>query len=98
MDKVMQSDSIANYHSFIRELIKEENAISNHRMTWLILLQGLLFTGYANLSDKGLAPYIIGLLGVGISLCIKSSFIFNNRAMEGILKKRYISFTIDGGA
>lgn len=89
-----------NYDSVIREMIKEETSIANSRMNWLILLEGLLFTGYSNLSTKGFSAYVVGILGFFISLCMRYSFLSNEKAIAFImdrwniyLKKNNLKYT-----
>ncbi|HEX2924759.1 MAG TPA: hypothetical protein VHP38_00625 [Ruminiclostridium sp.] len=79
--------SDSGYDSVIRDMIKEETSIANSRMNWLILLEGLLFTGYSSLSSKGFSSYIIGILGFFISLCMRYSFLSNEKAIAFIMDR-----------
>lgn len=36
----------AQYASVIRDLIKHENEVTNHRIMWLLIVQGLLVNAY----------------------------------------------------
>lgn len=55
----------------IREMIRHENTLINHRITWFSTLQGLLFTALAFSWDKkdaaGLS-YVFAVLGILLSI------------------------------
>lgn len=53
----------------IREMIFREAEFTNHRVTWLVTLQGLLFAalGFAWKDGKELIP-VLACLGVGVAL------------------------------
>ena len=49
----------------VRELIKQESDVSNHRLTWMVTLQGFLFASLSFAWDKGIAlSAVLALLGV----------------------------------
>lgn len=54
----------------VREMIRNENDMMNHRITWLILVQGLLFTAIgAALDKKDFASLllVVSMLGVVVA-------------------------------
>lgn len=86
-----------NYDKVIRELIKSETDYVNSRMNWLILLQGLLFTGFYHIFQYCLPlACAISILGILISLIMKRSFWSNEKAIAFILKK-WDKFISDNG-
>jgi hypothetical protein len=59
------------YESVVRKMIQHEDAVINHRVTWMCTLNGLLFTAIGLLWDKSpsrLLMIIIGCLGFVVSL------------------------------
>ncbi len=56
----------------IRSMIQHENELVNHRLTWLITGQGLLFAALSFAWDKNVESLfkILILLGVGLSIII----------------------------
>src|SRR5205085_12141104 len=49
----------------IREMIKQESDVSNHRLTWMVTLQGLLFAGLGFAWKEGKALItVLAILGV----------------------------------
>ena len=49
------------YASVIRELIRHENDVTNHRIMWLLVFQGLITNAYVNalrwlIQDQHLRP------------------------------------------
>jgi hypothetical protein len=84
------SHEISTYKGFdcvIREMIQQETATVNNRMNWLILLQGLLFAGYSNLSKNGYSSFIFAAMGIIVSFCMLKSFLSNEKAIRFILSK-----------
>jgi hypothetical protein len=59
----------ANDANTIRDMIYKEVEFINHRVTWLVTLQGLLFAalGFAWKDGKELIP-VLCVLGIGVSL------------------------------
>lgn len=72
----------------IRHLINEETNLVNCRMTWLILLQGLLFAGFCSIFDKDIfIAAFIAVIGIVVSIIIRHSFWENEKAIAFILSK-----------
>ncbi|WP_156500124.1 hypothetical protein [Ectothiorhodospira sp. BSL-9] len=72
----------------IREMIKHEANVSNHRLTWLAALQGLLFAALGFFwCSEGAGPYILilSVLGVFSSASSLYSLWLAHRATENIL-------------
>jgi len=71
----------------IREMVKQEGELINHRITWLVTLQGLLFAalGFAWKDGRELIP-ILSLLGMLTSASTLSVLILAHRAFESLLK------------
>jgi hypothetical protein len=74
------------YANIVREMIRHENDLVNHRLTWLCVIQGLLFTALGATLDKANHEYIqIGLSLFGIAVSI-SSYIGLKLANYAIIK------------
>jgi hypothetical protein len=59
----------------VREMICSEDEFINHRLTWLVTLQGLLFAALGIAWEKPKFQFLIILLGiVGIVVSITSFF------------------------
>ena len=57
------------YASVIRTMIKNENEITNHRLTWMLIFQSILFAASASFWEIHLLLFIvIGLLGLFTSI------------------------------
>ncbi|MCG5526588.1 hypothetical protein LRB11_16925 [Ectothiorhodospira haloalkaliphila] len=72
----------------IREMIKHEANVSNHRLTWLAALQGLLFAALGFFwHSEGAGSYILVLSVLGVSSSASSlySLWLAHRATEEIL-------------
>ncbi len=55
----------------IRELLRQENDVMNHRMTWFLTLQGFLFAALAFGWDQGSALItVLGLVGIMSSFSV----------------------------
>jgi hypothetical protein len=75
----------ADQTSIVREMIYKENEYINHRMTWLVALQGLLFTALSFSSkDAKQLIWIFALLGTGIALSSWLSLIFSEKAIQNL--------------
>jgi hypothetical protein len=81
------------YAAIIREMIRHENDLVNHRLTWLCQIQGFLFTalGVSFTNDLCHNAHIIRpiLIGIGISVSI-SSFVglkMSGLAISELIKK-----------
>ena len=69
----------------IRSLIQHENDLQNHRLTWLMTLQGLLFAalGFAwDKNDTRVLVVIFSILGIAVSLSAWSALRLSNAAYE----------------
>ncbi|WP_321418952.1 hypothetical protein [uncultured Desulfobacter sp.] len=71
----------------IREMLREETALVNNTMNWLLLLQGLLFAALGTLQSQKFTAAIVSSLGLCACLSIHISFRFNERAIHFILSK-----------
>ena len=61
----------SDYEVVVRAMIKHENELMNHRITWLSTLQGLLFAalGFAwDKHDAQVLVFIISIIGIVISI------------------------------
>lgn len=53
------------YVDVLRSLVRQENDLTNHRTTWLLVTQGILFATASAPTNEALAPtIIIGIFGV----------------------------------
>lgn len=53
----------------LRTLIRHENDVTNHRTSWLLVAQGILFAAAVNLLHKHWFPVLVLAL-IGIGLCV----------------------------
>src|SRR5215470_14981895 len=59
------------YVTVIREMIRHENDLTNHRTMWLLVVQGLLVNAYVSARGGG-TPVIVMLSLVGILVTVSS--------------------------
>lgn len=72
------------YEDTIRSMISEENALINHRVTWMSTLQGLLFTALGFAWDKANSRDLITvfcLLGIFVACFSFHTLFMATRAM-----------------
>jgi hypothetical protein len=55
------------YPTVIREMIRHENDVTNHRIMWLLIVQGLIANAYVSAHDSSLAP-VLAAMGVLVTL------------------------------
>lgn len=62
------------YAATLRALIRHENDVTNHRTTWLMVTQGLLFTAVsAVIKDVPWAAAVVALVGILVTVSIGHS-------------------------
>ncbi|AFY46734.1 hypothetical protein Nos7524_0831 [Nostoc sp. PCC 7524] len=73
----------------IRSMIEHENNLQNYRLTWLMTIQGLLFTGLGFAWDKkdamGLVT-IFCLVGILVAISTWSALKLSDSALENLVK------------
>ena len=62
------------YTTVLREMIRHENDVTNHRIMWLLLGQGLIANAYVG-SPSGVRSISTALAGVGVLLTLSTYFI-----------------------
>ncbi len=68
--------------SVVRELIKHENELVNHRLTWFITLQGLLFAALGFAWDKADSKGLIFVFcGLGVLSAASTATVLHGGAM-----------------
>jgi hypothetical protein len=78
------------HYRALREQWTHEDNLVNHRLMWLILSQGLLFTAYGTLSTAKLHWLVIGFPFFGIAVAAVIGFsIFAALAATGEIKRRF---------
>src|SRR5262245_51619269 len=60
------------YVTVIREMIRHENDLTNHRTMWLLVVQGLLVNAYVAARGGGGEPVVLMLSLVGILVALSS--------------------------
>lgn len=66
------ADGLRNEAQVVRDMIRHEDFLTDHRTTWLLQCQGLLFLALAFAWDKSpLLVLVLSLLGIRLSLSIK---------------------------
>jgi hypothetical protein len=75
------------YTMVIREMIRHENDVTNHRIMWLLIGQGFIANAYFTAMGKGLAPsFMLSIVGIVITL---SAFLMLYRSY---LARGYLEF------
>jgi amino acid transporter len=74
------------YATVIRDLIKHENDVTNHRIMWLLIVQGLLVNAYVVLRRDANAAYGLALAGVFVTL---SAFVMLYKSYQA---RGYLNF------
>jgi hypothetical protein len=90
----MENETYSGYDKVIRDLINQETTLVNTRMSWLLIVQGLLFSGCSQFYDKNLlCSIVLSVVGLCVSLGMKFSFWSSEKAIALILTywDRYIS-------
>jgi len=74
------------YSDEIRNLIKHENELVNHRLGWLMTAQALLYTALSLIWKSGFNEVlVIGLVGILSSLTFGYSLKFSDKAIGRLL-------------
>jgi hypothetical protein len=75
------------YPMVIREMIRHENDVTNHRIMWLLIGQGFIANAYFTSMSKGLAPsLVLSVVGIVITL---SAFLMLYRTYQA---RGYLEF------
>ncbi len=75
------------YASVIRTMIQHENEVTNHRLTWMLVFQGILFAAAASFWKIHLLPFIVvGLLGISTSISFSYALWLSYNARIGLRK------------
>jgi hypothetical protein len=72
-------------HEIIRSMIKSENELINHRLTWMATLNGLLFTGLGfawGKPDTKALVFVFAILGVAVSVLSEAALFTANQALH----------------
>jgi hypothetical protein len=57
------------YEDTVRQMVRHENELANHRVTWLLTFEGLLFTALSFAWDKQETHYLVYVLcAVGMAI------------------------------
>jgi len=84
-----EEDRLWKYAAVIRELIQHENTITNHRLMWMLIVEGILFAGAASFWKIHWAPFvIIAGLGIVTAVSVYHALWLSGRA-RGHLRKLY---------
>ena len=70
-----------------RDLIKHENELTNHRLNWFILMQGMMFAGLGAMWGPDVYPLRV-LSALGLIVCIPFGYALrmNNDAVTNLLR------------
>jgi len=78
--------TVYEFVSVIREMIRHEDTVLNHRLSWMWTLQGLLFAAAGVLWDKDWRGVLLmGLVGLLASISIGYSLARGLRAVKELL-------------
>lgn len=75
-------------NKIIRGMIEHENTLLNHRINWLVTIQGLLFAGLGFTWDKSDARGLVSIfcmLAILVSCSAMISFFLATKAMNDLL-------------
>jgi hypothetical protein len=87
MSEAMHDVRPEQYPTVIREMIRHENDVTNHRIMWLLIGQGFLANGYVFGKDASAAAHLmLGLMGLLLSL---SAFVM---LYQSYLARGYLQF------
>jgi hypothetical protein len=90
------------YPTVIREMIRHENDVTNHRIMWLLIGQGFIANAYVLAQSKGTSPVLtLSLVGILVTL---SAFVMlyksyqargylqfiGNQAKHGMLREEHL--------
>lgn len=65
----MYDVELEHYTTVIREMIRHENEVTNHRIMWLLIGQGFIANAYVSAERKGTSiDFLIPLVGILITL------------------------------
>lgn len=80
----MPSYDVQRHLQYIYDRVKHEDDLVNHRLTWLLTLQGLLFTAFALLTRDAfeVGRIVIGVTGLVSSVSVGYSTLFSHRALD----------------
>lgn len=77
----IREKELSDYASIIRDMIRHENEITNNRLTWMLVLQGILFATSASFWRIHWLPLlIITILGVVTSISFFYVFSLSRKA------------------
>jgi len=89
------------YTTVIREMIRHENDVTNHRIMWLLIVQGLLFNAYFSAAQGALivaVPLMGTLVALSAFVMLYKSYhargyllFLGNEAKQGRLQEEYLS-------
>jgi fatty acid desaturase len=69
------------YAAVVRDLIQRENEITNHRFTWMLILQGILFAATASLFSVHWFPVVVlACLGIMTSLSFSVGLVNSSKS------------------
>jgi hypothetical protein len=74
------------YAMVIREMIRHENDVTNHRIMWLLIVQGLIVNAFIATSANAEKPIALALLGILVTL---SAFVMLYKSYHA---RGYLSF------
>lgn len=78
-------EEIMEGHEIVRSMIRFENELINHRLTWMATLNGLLFTGLGfawGKSDARGLIFVFAFLGIAVSFLSGVGLFAANRAFR----------------
>ena len=74
--------------AIIRDMIFKEDEFVNHRLTWLVTVQGLLFAALGFAWGKGTAlTGLLGAIGIVVSITSFVCLLVSQQAIHGLVKK-----------
>jgi hypothetical protein len=88
--------SMVEYAAVIREMIRNENELTNNRLTWLLVVQGFLFNAAASFWNEQKALIIIAILGILTSVSVFYALLLSRRArkyLRSLWQKKLVSNT-----
>ena len=78
-----KDEGISQYTSVLREMIRHEDVVTNNRLTWMLVSQGVLFAATAAFWKIHLAPLIvIAIMGIGTAVSVFYSLLLSRLARK----------------
>ncbi len=74
----MREKDVQRYEPVVRKMISHENDLVNHRVNWLLTVQGFLFTALAFAWEKDDSLFLVPMVSaIGVAVALSSAFLLH---------------------